>query len=91
MAYQIKVNKNQRFTVTCVDFKNIPFGKVFSDHMFEADYIDGAWTNPNIRPVEPLAIHPANQPFITDSLFLKGWRRLLIMKATRFFQAGNAC
>ncbi|MCB0600103.1 MAG: branched-chain amino acid aminotransferase [Saprospiraceae bacterium] len=60
MAYQFNVNKTKHSRLPAVDFKNIPFGRVFSDHMFEADYIDGAWTNLNIRPVEALAIHPAN-------------------------------
>ncbi|MCB0657455.1 MAG: branched-chain amino acid aminotransferase [Saprospiraceae bacterium] len=60
MANQIKINKTKNSRLATVDFKHIPFGRVFSDHMFEADYLDGKWTNFNIRPVEPLAIHPAN-------------------------------
>ena len=42
------------------DFDNLPFGKVFSDHMFVADYADGQWTNMSIIPVDNLQLHPGN-------------------------------
>lgn len=42
-----------------VDFDNIPFGKVFSDHMFVADYDGEKWTNMEVRPFGPLVLHPA--------------------------------
>src|SRR5690606_26129339 len=42
-----------------VDFNNIPFGRIFSDHMFMADYVDGQWINAEIKPVEKMLMHPA--------------------------------
>ena len=33
-----------------VDFKNLKFGHVFTDYMFECDYIDKSWVNPTIKP-----------------------------------------
>ncbi|MCL4107392.1 UNVERIFIED_CONTAM: hypothetical protein GTU68_067303 [Idotea baltica] len=39
---------------------NIPFGKVFSDHMFVADYKNGEWTNLEIKPIQNLSLHPSN-------------------------------
>lgn len=38
---------------------NLPFGKHFSDHMLEADYIDGKWINIQIRPYQPVCFNPA--------------------------------
>lgn len=42
------------------DFSNLPFGHVFSDHMFVCDYIDGAWQNPQVIPFGDMSISPAN-------------------------------
>lgn len=42
-----------------VDFKNLPFGSVFADHMYVARYGDGEWLERDIRPYGPLLIHPS--------------------------------
>ena len=36
------------------------FGKVFTDHMFIMDYVNGAWQNARIVPFQRLSIHPAS-------------------------------
>jgi branched-chain amino acid aminotransferase len=41
-----------------VDFDNLGFGSIFSDHMFSMVYEDGAWTNPEIIPYQAIAIEP---------------------------------
>ena len=41
-----------------VDFDNLGFGSIFSDHMFSMVYEDGAWQNPEIIPYQALAIEP---------------------------------
>lgn len=56
----IKVIQTQNSRIGSLDFNNIPFGKVFTDHMLEADYVNGEWTNVVIRPFENLSIHPGN-------------------------------
>ena len=55
----IKVNKVERSRITDVDWDNLPFGKVFSDHMLVMDYKDGVWHDPEIVPFESLSMHPA--------------------------------
>lgn len=55
----IKINKTQQSRVTEVDWENLPFGKVFSDHMLVMNYEDGAWQEPEIMPFGPLSLHPA--------------------------------
>jgi branched-chain amino acid aminotransferase len=59
MTQTIHISKTENSRINTVDFHNIPFGRIFSDHMFEADYIDGKWTNLQIRPMENLSIHPS--------------------------------
>ena len=39
-----------------VDFDNLGFGSIFSDHMFSMVYENGAWKNPEIIPYQALAI-----------------------------------
>ena len=41
------------------DIQQAPFGTIFSDHMFLADYRDGAWANPRIVPYGDLTLSPA--------------------------------
>ena len=59
MISNIKIRKTTESGLSKVDFDNIPFGRVFSDHMFTADYIDGEWTNFEITPFGPFMVHPA--------------------------------
>ena len=59
MHYDIHIEKSPISRVSQVDFDNIPFGRIFSDHMFEAEYRDGDWCNCSIVPFHSLEIHPA--------------------------------
>ncbi len=56
----IKITRTKQSRLSSLDFNNIPFGKVTSDHMFSAEYVDGEWINYEIKPVENLSLHPAN-------------------------------
>ena len=60
MAGNIAIHKTNKSKISAVDFDNIPFGQVFSDHMFIADYIDGKWCNMEIKELAPLQVHPGN-------------------------------
>jgi branched-chain amino acid aminotransferase len=55
----IKINKTPRSRITDVDWENLPFGKVFSDHMLVMDYKDGQWEDAEIMPFEDIKMHPA--------------------------------
>ncbi|MEY4381243.1 MAG: hypothetical protein RJA92_623 [Bacteroidota bacterium] len=58
-ALDVKIEKVQHSRLANTTLENIPFGRVFTDHMLEADYIDGAWTNVVIRPYQPLQFDPS--------------------------------
>lgn len=45
--------------ISTVDFDNIPFGRIFSDHMFVVDYADGKWGKPQIKPYGKMKISPS--------------------------------
>ncbi|MBT8221445.1 MAG: branched-chain amino acid aminotransferase [Bacteroidia bacterium] len=59
-SYPIKINKTSNSRLDSIDFNNIPFGTIYSDHMFVADYIDGEWTNLEIAPFGPITMNPSN-------------------------------
>ena len=42
-----------------VDFSNLPFGSIFSDHMLIADYNAGKWCDPRIVPYGPISVAPS--------------------------------
>jgi branched-chain amino acid aminotransferase len=55
----IKVTKTNKSLLSETNLQNIPFGKVFTDHMLVADYAGGAWQNVEIMPYQPLSFSPA--------------------------------
>jgi len=60
MKYNISFQPASKSRLASVDFDNIPFGKIFSDHMFVADYYDGEWHDFRIVPFGPITMSPAN-------------------------------
>ena len=42
-----------------VDFDNLAFGKILSDHMFIMEYENGEWGEGKIVPFAPIPMHPA--------------------------------
>jgi branched-chain amino acid aminotransferase len=75
--YTIKTTRTTKSKINEVDWSNIPFGRVFSDHMLVMDYIDGEWTEPEIMPFGDIAVHPATSAIhYGQSIFegMKGYR-----------------
>lgn len=71
---KLNIQKAASSRVGEVDFENLTFGSVFSDHMFECDYKDGAWQNPTIRPYGPLTISPAAKVFHYGQAVFEGMK-----------------
>lgn len=55
----ISVTTADRSKIDQVDFDNIEFGKVYSDHMFVADYVQGQWSDLRVAPFAPMNFSPA--------------------------------
>ncbi len=56
----IKIQKATQSKLEHLDIEKVPFGKVFSDHMFVVDYIDGEWREPQIIPFQNISLNPAS-------------------------------
>ena len=74
MKYEIKVSKTQQSQLPNLDFNHIPFGKVFSDHMFIADYRDGKWQDLRIVPFQNFSLHPANMTLHYSQTIFEGMK-----------------
>lgn len=59
----IKITKTKATKIHDVDFDNLNFGKVFSDHMLVCDYKNGKWQSPEIVPYQPIVLDPSAKIF----------------------------
>ncbi len=57
-----------------VDFDNLAFGKVFTDHMLTCDYDDGAWDAPKIIPYQPITLDPSSKIFHYGQSIFEGMK-----------------
>lgn len=55
-----KITPTDKSKLNDIDWENLPFGRVFSDHMLEVDYVDGEWQTPEIKPFTNMQMHPAS-------------------------------
>jgi branched-chain amino acid aminotransferase len=60
MKNNIQITRTEHTRLGTVDFNHLPFGRIFSDHMFIADYENGEWVNSRIEPFATMQIHPAS-------------------------------
>ncbi len=54
------VTKTAQSKLSETDFSSLIFGRSISDHMFVADYQNGAWGDFRILPYGPMEIYPGN-------------------------------
>jgi len=55
----INITKTNKSKLDTISLENIPFGRVFTDHMLVAEYSNGVWKNVEIKPYEPLSMDPS--------------------------------
>lgn len=55
----VKITPTSASRIGEVDWDNLPFGKMFSDHMLVMDFVNGEWQQPEIMPFGNLSLHPA--------------------------------
>ncbi|MCB0375968.1 MAG: branched-chain amino acid aminotransferase, partial [Sinomicrobium sp.] len=70
----IEIRKAKVSKIHEVDFKNISFGSIFTDHMLVCDYKDGSWRTPRIIPYQPLQIAPSARVFHYGQAVFEGMK-----------------
>jgi branched-chain amino acid aminotransferase len=60
--------------INSVDFENLTFGNVFTDHMLICDFKDGSWQKPVIQPYAPFTIDPSAKVFHYGQAIFEGMK-----------------
>ncbi|WP_372638053.1 branched-chain amino acid aminotransferase [Fodinibius sp.] len=57
------ITKTTESRIDQVDFDELGFGRVFSDHMLEVEFADGQWNQPRIKPYGAIEVSPSLHVF----------------------------
>jgi branched-chain amino acid aminotransferase len=70
----LHIEKIAKSKISNVDFSNLKFGQVFTDHMFECDFENGEWQTPKIRPYQALSFDPSTKVFHYGQAVFEGMK-----------------
>jgi len=70
----IDIELIQESKIDKVDFNNLAFGRVFSDHMLVCDFKDGEWKTPKIMPYGPMTFEPSARVFHYGQAVFEGMK-----------------
>ena len=59
----VEIIKAKATKIKDVDFDNLKFGHVFSDHMLECDFKNGKWQAPKVVPYQAITLDPSSKIF----------------------------
>lgn len=74
LSHAIDVVEASSSKIESVDFDNLVFGNVFTDHMMVCDYKDGEWQTPQIRPYGPISLEPSAKVFHYGQAIFEGMK-----------------
>ncbi|WP_281990018.1 branched-chain amino acid aminotransferase [Aquimarina aggregata] len=74
ISQTVEVNQVNESKIGQVDFENLDFGKIFTDHMFVCDYKNGSWQTPKIIPYGPLTMEPSARVFHYGQAVFEGMK-----------------
>lgn len=73
-THEIDVVTVSTSKIDTVDFENLSFGSVFTDHMFVCDFREGKWHKPQIKAYEPFLIDPSAKVFHYGQAIFEGMK-----------------
>lgn len=79
----LRITKRDTSKIADVDFNNLAFGSVFTDHMFSIEHVNGQWQQPEIIPYGPISMDPSAKVFHYGQAVFEG------MKAFKDEQGGT--
>lgn len=77
----IQIERTKQSKLPQVDFSNIPFGKIYSDHMFISEFKGGKWGGHRIVPFDNLSLSPAVSALHYGQSVFEGLKAFRSMKA----------
>ncbi len=63
VSQKVTIQKVKNSKINQVDFNNLPFGQVCTDHMLVCDFENGKWSSPKIIPYQPISLDPSAKIF----------------------------
>jgi branched-chain amino acid aminotransferase len=70
----VHIETSKTSNIANIDFNNLDFGRVFSDHMFVCDFEDGKWQTPKIIPYQPVTLEPSAKIFHYGQSIFEGMK-----------------
>ena len=70
----IKTTTIAQSKLSTVDFDNLGFGNVFSDHMLVCDFKNGVWGQPEIIPFQEISLMPSAKIFHYGQSIFEGMK-----------------
>lgn len=70
----LHIEKASTTKLDAVDFSNLTFGNIFTDHMFVCDYVDGKWQQPKIMPYQAMSMQPSARVFHYGQAVFEGMK-----------------
>lgn len=74
MVNNIAIEKAKTSKIKDVDFDNLSFGSVYTDHMLVCDYKNGEWSAPKIVPYQPITLDPSAKIFHYGQSIFEGMK-----------------
>lgn len=71
---EIDIVRASSSKIDTVDFENLAFGNLFTDHMLVCDFKEGQWQKPTIKPYEPFLIDPSAKVFHYGQAIFEGMK-----------------
>ena len=70
----MKIVLSKKSKIGNVDFENLEFGKIFTDHIFVSKYSNGEWTDGEIMPYGDFLISPSARVFHYGQAIFEGMK-----------------
>lgn len=70
----MKITTVESSKLPSINFDNLSFGTVFTDHMLTCEYSEGKWETPEIKPYGPLTIDPSARVFHYGQAVFEGMK-----------------
>lgn len=74
MTETLSITQINKSKIDQVNFDNLVFGTVFTDHMLVCDYRDGNWLAPEIVPYGPMSLDPSAKVFHYGQAVFEGMK-----------------
>ena len=71
---KFEIKKASTSKLNEVDFENLSFGSVFTDHLLECDFTNGQWQKPVIKPYAPFLLDPSARVFHYGQAIFEGMK-----------------